>query len=158
SPMSPDPLDFLGESKNSSKDSKTTSKQTILKTTSQSESTAPAKINSVKVIDFTELDEEPQYKNGENTPIHPELQDDTLTELLLGLKYITTTLTKDGFEDTKTEMLKIINHAIQKARTDTKTQPKKNLNLASIPAPAPAPVATLPLSYAAIAAKQQQRE
>ena len=148
---SPDELDFLGASQLPYRASKTTSKQTIPNTTNQSASSAPTKARvPTKLSDFTELDEELNYKNGENTLIHPELQDDTLIELLTGLKYITTTLTRDGFEETKMEMLGIISHAIQKAKADVKLQPPTKTTSSTPTNP--------PLSYAAIAAKQQQHE
>jgi hypothetical protein len=165
SSSSRDELDFLGPPKLSHLPPKA-SKQTIANRTisiptTKSGKSAPTKPTPspnastkaipTKLSDFTEIEEEPNYENGENTPIHPELQEDTLIELLMGLKYITTTLTRDVFEETKTEMLKIIGHAIQKAKADAKHKPlSTNSNLTT--------ATSLSLSYAAIAAKQQQRD
>jgi hypothetical protein len=130
-----------------------------------------------KLSDFTEVDEEPNHE-GMNTPTNLDvIQQNSINEILTGLKYITFTLTKDSFEETKAEMLKIINHGIQVAKANEKTQIAKEIQAmmktasAQLAASGTSPPATvtnmasspkstvnIPPTYAAMAAKQQQRE
>jgi hypothetical protein len=166
-PMAPDELDFLGASREATAYPSRQSKQTISNRTGQSQPTiapgAPTKANPTKLSDFTELEEELHESKDTPTTNLDAIHQDSIAEVLTGLKYITLTLTKETFEETRTEMLNVINHVITLAKAIPSTISQQSANttqsqIISKKLTPSTPTTNAPPTYAAMAAKQQQRE